>query len=177
MRLFCEAMCAKTDSNVVDYVSHNALCGGSLLSEKPHGFLGNVVFSLHTYRRLVRCCGVGRKMASVVPKKSGVVLKHVKSIVVKFCPFEKNVESTREFLQCVYSKKAYASNVNCDVKTDIQHDGSEPVVDVVFADGRKLIMKGANLTVKDMLKAFSSRCEELASQEKDQKKEKQKPRK
>ncbi|XP_062985945.1 large ribosomal subunit protein mL53 [Elgaria multicarinata webbii] len=111
-------------------------------------------------------------MAFVLPKKAGVSLKQVKSVLVRFCPFESNVESTRHFLQCLYVKKAYTSNLNCNVKTDIKHDGSEPVIDVTFADGDRLIMKGANLTVKEMLKAFNSRCEtkECIAEEKSQKK-------
>uniref|UniRef100_A0A803STZ3 RM53 protein n=1 Tax=Anolis carolinensis TaxID=28377 RepID=A0A803STZ3_ANOCA len=54
----------------------------------------------------------------------------------------------------------------------IKHDGSEPVIDVTFADGDRLIMKGANLTTREMLQAFNSRCtaKELVLQEKSQKK-------
>uniref|UniRef100_A0A8D0GY51 Large ribosomal subunit protein mL53 n=1 Tax=Sphenodon punctatus TaxID=8508 RepID=A0A8D0GY51_SPHPU len=107
----------------------------------------------------------------VPPNKAGVVLKQVKSILVQFCPFEANVEATRKFLECLYAKKAVASSVGCEVKTDVRHDGSEPVVDIVFADGDRLIMKGANLTTKEMLLAFNSRCavKELKEQEKTQK--------
>lgn len=42
--------------------------------------------------------------------------------------------------------------------TDVRHDGSEPVVDVMFADGDRLIMKGAHLTTGEMLSALESRC-------------------
>ncbi|XP_042317169.1 39S ribosomal protein L53, mitochondrial [Sceloporus undulatus] len=111
-------------------------------------------------------------MAFVLPKRAGVSLKQVKSVLVQFCPFEAKVESTRNFLQCLHVKKAYTSNVNCDVKTEIKHDGSEPVIDITFVDGERLIMKGANLTIREMLQAFNSRCmaKELVSQEKTQKK-------
>ncbi|XP_060099569.1 large ribosomal subunit protein mL53 [Heteronotia binoei] len=111
-------------------------------------------------------------MAFVRPKAAGVVLSQVKSIVVRFCPFDANVESIRNFLHCLHTKKAYASNNNCVLKTEVKHDGSEPVIDVHFADGDRLIMKSANLTVTDMLKAFNSRCaaKELKAQEKAQKK-------
>uniref|UniRef100_A0A803TTH1 Uncharacterized protein n=1 Tax=Anolis carolinensis TaxID=28377 RepID=A0A803TTH1_ANOCA len=34
-------------------------------------------------------------MAFVLPKRAGVSLKQVKSVLVRFCPFEANVESTR----------------------------------------------------------------------------------
>ncbi|NXY67032.1 RM53 protein, partial [Glareola pratincola] len=95
-----------------------------------------------------------KKMAS----KIGVVLRPVKSIVVRFCPFESNVESTREFLGCISHKKIQATNRNCEVTVDVRHDGSEPLVDVMFADGERLIMKGANLTTVEMLTALGSRC-------------------
>ncbi|XP_061458182.1 large ribosomal subunit protein mL53 [Rhineura floridana] len=113
-------------------------------------------------RALSFSCGLsreGKKMSFVVPKRAGVTLKQVKSILVTFCPFETNVESTRNFLQCLYTKKACASNTNCEVKTDVKHDGSEPVINITFADGDRLIMKGANLTIREMLSAFNSRCE------------------
>ncbi|XP_044280128.1 39S ribosomal protein L53, mitochondrial [Varanus komodoensis] len=98
-------------------------------------------------------------MAFILPKKAGVSLKQVKSVLVSFCPFESNVESTRHFLQCLFVKKAYTSNINCNVKTDVKHDGSEPVIDITFADGDRLIMKGANLTANEMLKEFNCRCQ------------------
>ncbi|NXM03544.1 RM53 protein, partial [Tyrannus savana] len=94
------------------------------------------------------------KMAS----KISVVLRPVKSIVVRFCPFEPNVESTRKFLQCIFHKKVQATNRNCEVTADVRHDGSEPLIDVLFADGDRLIMKGANLTTVEMLTALASRC-------------------
>ncbi|KAL8181977.1 UNVERIFIED_CONTAM: hypothetical protein K2H54_037703 [Gekko kuhli] len=80
-------------------------------------------------------------MAFVPPRRAGVLLSQVKSIVVRFCPFEANVESTRNFLACLHTKKAYASNTNCDLKTEVKHDGSEPVINVQFA------LRGENLIV------------------------------
>ncbi|XP_067409934.1 large ribosomal subunit protein mL53 [Emydura macquarii macquarii] len=105
-------------------------------------------------------------------KATKVALKHVKSVMVRFCPFETNVETTRLFLECVNGKKARASNINCVVKTDVRHDGSEPVVDIMFADGDRLIMKGANLTTVEMLSALNSRCiaKDLKAEEKTKKK-------
>nr|XP_020643202.1 39S ribosomal protein L53, mitochondrial [Pogona vitticeps] len=98
-------------------------------------------------------------MARPFAHKAGVSLKWVKSISVRFCPFESNVESTRHFLECVFARKAYKTNMNCDVKTEVRHDGSEPIIDVTFVDGEKLIMKAANLTIRDMLDVFKSKCE------------------
>ncbi|KAJ7410383.1 39S ribosomal protein L53, mitochondrial [Pitangus sulphuratus] len=104
--------------------------------------------------------------------KISVVLRPVKSIVVRFCPFEPNVESTRKFLQCIFHKKVQATNRNCEVTADVRHDGSEPLIDVMFADGDRLIMKGANLTTVEMLTALGSRCnaKDLKEEQKSKKK-------
>ncbi|CAL8293537.1 unnamed protein product [Merluccius merluccius] len=92
------------------------------------------------------------------PSKSAVVLKAVKQVVVQLCPFESNVRSTREFLFMVGSEKARATNMNCEVTAIVKHDRSEPVVDISFTDGERLVMKGAKLTGQEMLQAFQSRC-------------------
>ncbi|CAL8296782.1 unnamed protein product [Lota lota] len=90
--------------------------------------------------------------------KSTVVLKAVKQVVVQLCPFESNVRSTREFLFMVGSEKARTTNMNCEVTTVVKHDKSEPVVDITFTDGERLVMKGAKLTGQEMFQAFQSRC-------------------
>ncbi|KAJ8334273.1 hypothetical protein SKAU_G00399120 [Synaphobranchus kaupii] len=91
--------------------------------------------------------------------KAGVVLKAVKKIVIQFCPFESNVRSTREFLTRVGSEKARSTNLNCQVMTQVKHDRSEPIIDITFIDGDRLLMKGANLTSTEMLSALQSRCQ------------------
>ncbi|XP_010733290.2 large ribosomal subunit protein mL53 [Larimichthys crocea] len=91
-------------------------------------------------------------------RKATVVLKAVKRIAVQFCPFESNVRSTREFLAMVGSEKVRATNMNCEVVAVVKHDKSEPVVDVTYLDGEKLVLKGANLTSSEMLSTFQSRC-------------------
>ncbi|XP_009976515.1 PREDICTED: 39S ribosomal protein L53, mitochondrial, partial [Tauraco erythrolophus] len=63
-----------------------------------------------------------------------------------------------KFLGYINHKKVQATNRNCEVTADVRHDGSEPLVDVMFADGERLIMKGANLTTMEMLTALGSRC-------------------
>ncbi|XP_008299367.1 large ribosomal subunit protein mL53 [Stegastes partitus] len=92
------------------------------------------------------------------PTKAAVVLKAVKKIIVQFCPFESNVRSTREFLALVASEKARSTNLNCEVITTVKHDKSEPVVDVTFVDGERLLLKGAKLSRSEMLSAFQSYC-------------------
>ncbi|NXU71792.1 RM53 protein, partial [Oreotrochilus melanogaster] len=64
----------------------------------------------------------------------------------------------RKFLEHINHKRIQNTNRNCEVTADVRHDGSEPVVDVMFADGDRLIMKGANLTTVEMLTALGSRC-------------------
>ncbi|XP_071356641.1 large ribosomal subunit protein mL53 [Trachinotus anak] len=90
--------------------------------------------------------------------KATVVLKAVKKITVRFCPFESNVRSTREFLAMVGSEKARSTNMNCEVIAMVKHDKSEPEVDVTYSDGERMVMKGAKLTSSEMMSAFQSRC-------------------
>ncbi|EHB01715.1 39S ribosomal protein L53, mitochondrial [Heterocephalus glaber] len=83
-------------------------------------------------------------------------LRSVKEVRVQFCPFEKNVESIRAFLQAVSSEKVRSTNLKCAVIADVRHDGSEPCVDVLFGDGHRLIMRSAQLTAREMFVAFAS---------------------
>ncbi|XP_026204884.1 39S ribosomal protein L53, mitochondrial [Anabas testudineus] len=90
--------------------------------------------------------------------KATVALRAVKKIAIQFCPFESGVKSTREFLVLVGSEKARSTNMNCEVISTVKHDKSEPIVDITFIDGDRLVMKGAKLTSREMLTAFQSRC-------------------
>nr|XP_033785425.1 39S ribosomal protein L53, mitochondrial isoform X2 [Geotrypetes seraphini] len=64
----------------------------------------------------------------------------------------------REFLHAISSETARSSNINCDVTVDVKHDKSEPVIDIIFDDGERLVMKGSHLTSREMLSFFNSRC-------------------
>ncbi|XP_034560877.1 39S ribosomal protein L53, mitochondrial [Notolabrus celidotus] len=90
--------------------------------------------------------------------KAAVVLKAVKKIAIQFSPFQSNVRSTREFLAMVGSEKVRSTNMNCEVISTVKNDKSEPVVDITYVDGERLVMKGAKLTSSEMLSAFQSRC-------------------
>ncbi|XP_033493667.1 large ribosomal subunit protein mL53 [Epinephelus lanceolatus] len=90
--------------------------------------------------------------------KAPVVLKAVKKIAIQFCPFETNVRSTREFLLRVGSERVRSTNMNCEVVSVVKHDKSEPIVDITYVDGEKLVLKGAWLTSSEMLNAFQSMC-------------------
>ncbi|XP_077349057.1 large ribosomal subunit protein mL53 [Lithobates pipiens] len=88
----------------------------------------------------------------------GLVLKSVKSIAVRFCPFEPNVRATREFLEAINSKKIRGTNSNCEITVDARHDKSEPLVDVHFVDGERLLIKSGNVTAKEMLLKLGELC-------------------
>ncbi|KAE8599096.1 hypothetical protein XENTR_v10017059 [Xenopus tropicalis] len=98
---------------------------------------------------------------------SELLLKSVKSIAVRFCPFEPNVRHVREFLDIINSKKIRSSNANCDIAVDVRHDRSEPHVDILFADGERLVIKGPNVTSKEMLSALNVKCASKNLQVKD----------
>ncbi|NP_001087787.1 mitochondrial ribosomal protein L53 L homeolog [Xenopus laevis] len=98
---------------------------------------------------------------------SELLLKSVKSIAVRFCPFEPNVRHVREFVEKINSKKIRSTNANCDIAVDIRHDRSEPCVDVLFADGERLVIKGSNVTSKEMLLALNVKCASKDQQAKD----------
>ncbi|XP_068616150.1 large ribosomal subunit protein mL53-like [Brachionichthys hirsutus] len=89
--------------------------------------------------------------------KAKLLLNAVKKISIRFCPFEPNVRSTREFLFMVGSEKVRSTNANCEVVTEVKHDKSAPIVDVTFTNGDRLVMNGANLTSAEMMSAFQSR--------------------
>ncbi|XP_037662801.1 39S ribosomal protein L53, mitochondrial isoform X2 [Choloepus didactylus] len=105
----------------------------------------------------------GAEVTMAVVALARLGLRSVKEVRIQFCPFEKNVESTRTFLQAVSSEKVRSTNLNCSVIADVRHDGSEPCVDVLFGDGHRLIMRGARLTAQEMLTAFASHIQARAA--------------
>ncbi|XP_056374569.1 39S ribosomal protein L53, mitochondrial [Hyla sarda] len=96
-----------------------------------------------------------------------VVLKSVKNISVRMCPFRHNVQSTREFLETINAKKIRTTNTNCEINVDVRHDNSEPIVDIRFGDGERLVFKSENLTAKEMLLKLSSVCASKDKQARD----------
>ncbi|KAL7381301.1 hypothetical protein ABVT39_003544 [Epinephelus coioides] len=139
-------------------------------------FMGNVVHGLRrtvgrSGKRLEACVERPTRDALQSPlrsevtaenmaasSKAPVVLKAVKKIAIQFCPFETNVRSTREFLLRVGSERVRSTNMNCEVVSVVKHDKSEPIVDITYVDGEKLVLKGAWLTSSEMLNAFQSMC-------------------
>ncbi|KAG9478568.1 hypothetical protein GDO78_012294 [Eleutherodactylus coqui] len=96
-----------------------------------------------------------------------VVLKSVRSISVRMCPFQHGVQSTREFLAAINTKKIRTTNINCEIKVDVRHDRLEPMVDVRFEDGERLMFKSENVTCREMLQKLSSVCSYKDQQAKD----------
>uniref|UniRef100_A0A8C5M5S8 Large ribosomal subunit protein mL53 n=1 Tax=Leptobrachium leishanense TaxID=445787 RepID=A0A8C5M5S8_9ANUR len=75
----------------------------------------------------------------------------VKSVAVRFCPFESSVQSTREFLESINAKKICSTNINFAVTVDVRHDKFETQVDILFVDGEH----GSHL---DILQRIGTRC-------------------
>ncbi|KAM5156673.1 large ribosomal subunit protein mL53 [Mantella aurantiaca] len=100
-------------------------------------------------------------------KGAEVVLKSVRSIAVRMCPFESNVVATREFLETINSKKIRSTNNNCEITVDVRHDKSEPLVDVLFVDGERLVINSAHVTSKEMLLKLGALCSAKDMQTKD----------
>ncbi|KAM3927765.1 large ribosomal subunit protein mL53 [Leptodactylus fuscus] len=96
-----------------------------------------------------------------------LVLKSVKNINVRMSPFQHNVQSTREFLEAINTKKIRTTNTNCEINVDVRHDNSEPMVDVLFGDGERLVIKSEHVTAKEMLLKLSSMCSSKDQQAKD----------
>uniref|UniRef100_A0A8C5QV76 Large ribosomal subunit protein mL53 n=1 Tax=Leptobrachium leishanense TaxID=445787 RepID=A0A8C5QV76_9ANUR len=99
--------------------------------------------------------------------KVALVLKSVKSVAVRFCPFEASAQSAREFLESISAKKIRSTNMNCAVTVDVRHDQSEPQVDILFVDGDRFLIKPANVSSKEMLLALSAKCAAKDSQTKE----------
>ncbi|XP_063780064.1 large ribosomal subunit protein mL53 [Pseudophryne corroboree] len=111
------------------------------------------ICSPHSDWTLRRCVNI---MAAA--KGTQLVLKSVKAIAVRMCPFESNVRATREFLEAINTKKIRSSNTNCEITVDVRHDKSEPLVDILFVDGERLVFKSSNVTCKEMVSKFSAVC-------------------
>ncbi|KAM4027764.1 large ribosomal subunit protein mL53 [Anomaloglossus baeobatrachus] len=100
-------------------------------------------------------------------KGISVVLKSVRSINVRLCPFQHNAGATREFLDVINTKKIRTTNTNCKIDVDVRHDNSEPLVDILFGDGERLVFKSENVTSKEMLAKLSAVCSTKDQQVKD----------
>ncbi|KAK6167717.1 hypothetical protein SNE40_021681 [Patella caerulea] len=85
-------------------------------------------------------------------------LRPVKSMKFTFDPFTTNVRSIRELLHMVHSPKVVATNDMVALRVDVKSNQCEPVVDVDFADGEKLLLKTKNLTTMEMLEKLTLFC-------------------
>lgn len=94
-------------------------------------------------------------------------LSHVTQINIQFCPWETNSVSTKELWIKLNGDKCRRTNRMCRFKTEVLHDGSEPMTTVTFADGEKLCLHGANLKCDEMLYHFNSFCIDKKNSAKD----------
>ncbi|XP_069816041.1 large ribosomal subunit protein mL53 isoform X2 [Dendropsophus ebraccatus] len=77
------------------------------------------------------------------------------------------VSNNQEFLEAINTKKIRTTNTNCEIKVDVRHDNSEPVVDILFGDGERLVFKSENITAKEMLLKLSTVCSAKDQQARD----------
>lgn len=84
-----------------------------------------------------------------------VNLKPLTKITVRFDPFHDKTKDTRDFLFYMSSSKIAATNILCNLKTEILCDRSDPVIECDYESKEKLILKSANLTSLELLKIFN----------------------
>lgn len=82
-------------------------------------------------------------------------LKTVKNVTFRFDPFSPNVRSCRDILSILGSNNVRSTNEKCRVKTKVQSDRSEPLFDVEFDDGSKVLFKTENLTTVELMTLFN----------------------
>ncbi|KAK7469935.1 hypothetical protein BaRGS_00036039 [Batillaria attramentaria] len=86
-------------------------------------------------------------------------LRPVKAMKFSFDPYAGNVRSIREVLFQMHIPRIISTNPNTLLKVDVKSDRSDPVMDVTFADGHKLLMKTANLSTLEILDRLWRFCD------------------
>ncbi|XP_071490456.1 large ribosomal subunit protein mL53-like [Diadema antillarum] len=84
-----------------------------------------------------------------------MTLRFVKQVTVEFCPWERNVQSARQFLSYLGNSTMRRTNPKCIIKTNVKHDGTPPTVHVNFADGQNLLFKTSHLTLSELAQKFA----------------------
>ncbi|XP_025092729.1 uncharacterized protein LOC112563172 [Pomacea canaliculata] len=85
-------------------------------------------------------------------------LRPVKNMKFTFDPCSRNVLSIREVLFHMHLPKITSTNQNVAMKVDVKSDRSEPVMEVSFADGTKVIVKTAYLSTLEILDRLLEFC-------------------
>ncbi|XP_064652882.1 large ribosomal subunit protein mL53-like [Lineus longissimus] len=88
-------------------------------------------------------------------------LRGVNKVKLSFDPFHESVNSVRQMVFLMSADRVQMSNDNCKIKTEILSNMSEPQIDVDFTDGRKAIIKTANLSTLEILDYFDTITKEI----------------
>ncbi|XP_031848808.1 mitochondrial ribosomal protein L53 [Nomia melanderi] len=107
----------------------------------------------------------GGIISAIAKHLRSLTLKPVKSINVKFDPFDYNALQTRDFFFHITTPKIFATNPNCTVKPQIVSDLSEPVVTFKLLSGDNVVVKSANLTSLNILELYNKHITPLAPSE------------
>ncbi|XP_041360768.1 39S ribosomal protein L53, mitochondrial-like [Gigantopelta aegis] len=87
-------------------------------------------------------------------------LRAVKQVKFSFDPFSENVRSIREVLYQLHFPRVLSTNQNVNLKVDVRSDRSEPVINIGFSDGQKLLFKTQHLTTLEILERIYKVCQD-----------------
>ncbi|XP_076168951.1 mitochondrial ribosomal protein L53 [Ptiloglossa arizonensis] len=94
-----------------------------------------------------------------------LTLKPVKSINIKFDPFDTGASEIRSFFFHITTPKIYATNPFCVVKPQFTSDLSEPLVTFNLVSGDNVIFKSRNLTSLNILQLYNKHITPMAPAE------------
>nr|XP_004227561.1 39S ribosomal protein L53, mitochondrial-like [Ciona intestinalis] len=97
--------------------------------------------------------GYGRKIAFTRPD-----LGTVSSIEFKFCPWDKKSLSAKQAWMKICGERVRRSNRFCLIKSNVLHDGSEPMVGITFNDDEKLVIHSENLNCNEIMYHINAFC-------------------
>ncbi|GAB1600205.1 uncharacterized protein LOC115209307 [Argonauta hians] len=93
-------------------------------------------------------------MKQVIKRLSQVHFRPVKSITFAFNPFVGNVESIRQCLFHLNSRKLLITNPKMAMKVDIKSNVCDPTMEVNFNDDTTTLYKTNNLTSLEIIENF-----------------------
>ncbi|KAI8497560.1 ribosomal protein L53 [Branchiostoma belcheri] len=92
----------------------------------------------------------------------GVTLKPTAKILVEFDPWlgpEKTI-SCRNALRMFANPKTRKTNPKCEITTKIKNDRTEPIIDVEYMDGERIIFKSAHLHELEIFERYMKKAAE-----------------
>jgi len=84
-----------------------------------------------------------------------VDLRPVKRITYKFDPFHPNTKDFRKLMFLMSSTKIRDTNYNCEFKTEVLSNMSEPEILCKLENGNQVKFEAVNLTNLEILQAFN----------------------